>query len=124
MGDCSIVVVGTTAAPTAPSSGETALEPSRGSGPPTSLDKKSSSNPLMTGDQFPQWGNIKPEHVTQAVKQLLSEEGAALDLLEQDLKRAGKNVTFNRIFLPYTQIQLRMDGVLGQISHLSVSTCR
>eukprot|EP00775_Hariotina_reticulata_P010343 gene10343-10500_t len=77
---------------------------------------------VTPGDQFPQWGNIKPEHVAPAVKQLLSEEGATLDLLEQDLKRAGKNVSFSRMFLPYTQIRLRVDGVLGQIDHLSAIT--
>jgi oligopeptidase A len=71
--------------------------------------------------QFPLWDQIKPEHVKPAVNQLIAEESASLDLLEQDLSRAlaAGNVTYNTLFGPFTQIRLRLDSVYGQIDHLS-----
>lgn len=83
-----------------------------------------SVNPLLvSGLQFPLWDQIKPEHVAPAVKQLIAEETASLQLLEQDLSRAlaAGEVTFNKLFGPFTQIRLRLDSVYGQIDHLSVS---
>jgi hypothetical protein len=54
------------------------------------------------------------------VQQVLEEEGASLDLLEADLTRAGGNVTYERIFRPYTQIRYRLDVTYGMIDHLQV----
>lgn len=79
------------------------------------------TNPLLTAGAFPLWDQIKPANIKPAVQQVLAEEGAAFTLLEQDLVRAGRNVTFDRIFKPYTQMELRIDAVTGQIDHLSVS---
>jgi hypothetical protein len=61
--------------------------------------------------------------VLPAVKQVIAEEFASLDLLEQDLAQALKDgsLSFDRVFLPLTQMRLRMDGVYSQIEHLSVS---
>lgn len=89
-----------------------------------SLTSAPSINPLLVPNlQFPLWDQIKPEHVKPAVNQLIAEESASLDLLEQDLSRAlaAGNVTYNTLFGPFTQIRLRLDSVYGQIDHLSVS---
>lgn len=80
----------------------------------------SAPNPLLTTDVFPHWDQIKPEHVAPAVKQLLEEETASLELLEKDLQAAGANVSFERVFKPFSQMRLRMDFVYGQIDHLAV----
>jgi hypothetical protein len=82
-----------------------------------------SANPLMESGPFPRWGEIKAEHVLPAVKQVIAEESASLDLLEQDLVQALKDgsLSFDRLFLPLTQMRLRMDGVYSQFEHLSVS---
>lgn len=81
------------------------------------------SNPLFESGPFPKWDKIKAEHVQPAVSQLIAEESASLDLLEQDLAKALKDgtLTFDRAFLPFTQMRLRLDSVYGQIDHLSVS---
>jgi oligopeptidase A len=81
------------------------------------------ANPLLESGPFPKWGEIKAEHVLPAVKQVIAEESASLDLLEQDLAQALKDgsISFDRVFLPLTQMRLRMDGVYSQIEHLSVS---
>jgi oligopeptidase A len=82
----------------------------------------SNNNPLLvSGLQFPLWDQIKPKHVRPAVKQLIAEEMASLELLEQDLSRAlaAGNITFTKLFGPFTQIRLRLDSVYGQIDHLS-----
>lgn len=82
-------------------------------------------NPLLVPNlQFPLWDKIRPEHVKPAVKQLIAEETASLELLEQDLTRAlaAGNVTFNEVFRSFTQIRLRLDSVYGQFDHLSVSS--
>lgn len=78
-------------------------------------------NPLLESGPFPKWGEIKAEHVLPAVKQVLAEESASLDLLEQDLARAQKDgsLSFDRVFLPITQMRLRLDGVNSQIDHIS-----
>jgi hypothetical protein len=58
--------------------------------------------------------------VGPAIKQLLEEEGAALDLLEADLQAAGKDVEYERVFRPYGQIRYRLDGTFGLIDNLQV----
>lgn len=70
---------------------------------------------------FPQWDKISPQNVGPAVKQVLEEEGAALDLLEADLRAAGKDVTYERIFRPYAQIRYRLDTTYGLMDNLQVS---
>lgn len=79
-----------------------------------------SSNPLLPNALFPDWSKISPSHVAPAVKQLLLEEGAAFDLLEADLRAAGKDVTYERIFRPYAQIRYRLDLTSGLMDHLQV----
>lgn len=81
-----------------------------------------SSNPLIPDALFVEWDKIKPEHVGPAVKQVLEEEGAALDLLEADLAAAGKAVTYERLFRPYAQIRYRLDNTYGLMDHLQVRT--
>lgn len=54
------------------------------------------------------------------MKQLLQEEGAALDLMEADLEAAGKDVTYDRIFRPMGQIRYRLDMTYGLMDHLQV----
>jgi Zn-dependent oligopeptidase len=78
---------------------------------------------MLESGPFPKWADIKAEHVLPAVKQVLAEESASLDLLEQDLTQALKDgsLSFDRVFLPITQMRLRLDGVNGQVDHLSVS---
>jgi len=61
------------------------------------------------------------DQVTPAVKQVLAEETASLELMEKDLAAAGSNITFDRIFNPYRQIRMRVDYVTGQFDHLAVS---
>lgn len=80
-----------------------------------------SSNPLVPNGLFPQWDKIKPESIEPAVKQVLQEEGAALDLLEADLEAAGKDITYERIYRPYAQIRYRLDSTYGLLDHLEVS---
>lgn len=80
-----------------------------------------SSNPLLPNALFPAWDKIKSEQVGPAVKQVLEEEGAALDLLEADLEAAGKDVTYDRIFTPYAQIRYRLDATYGLMDNLQVS---
>lgn len=79
-----------------------------------------SSNPLVPNALFPQWDKIKAADVQPAVAQVLREESAALDLLEADLKAAGKDVTYERIFRPYAQIRYRLDATYGLMDHLQV----
>lgn len=85
------------------------------------------NNPLLAPNwqlklgQLPLWDKIKPEHIQPAVATLIEEESASLDFLEQDLLAGNGAVSFDRIFKPLTQIQLRTDFVSGQFSHLSVS---
>jgi Zn-dependent oligopeptidase len=79
-----------------------------------------SSNPLIPNALFPQWDKISSQNVGPAVKQVLEEEGAALDLLEADLRAAGKDVTYERIFRPYAQIRYRLDTTYGLMDNLQV----
>lgn len=79
-----------------------------------------SSNPLLPNALFVPWDKITPEHVQPAVKQVLEEEGAALDLLEADLEAAGKDVTYERVFRPYAQIRYRLDATYGAMDNLQV----
>jgi oligopeptidase A len=66
---------------------------------------------------------VRPEHVLPAVRAVLNEEGASLELLEQDLERAlvggSGNLSYSRVFQPYTQIRLRLDSVFTLIEHLA-----
>lgn len=82
----------------------------------------SSNNPLLPNALFPQWDKISAVNVGPAIKQIFEEEGAALDLLEADLEAAGKDVTYDRVFRPYSQIRYRLDSTLGLIDNLQVST--
>lgn len=81
----------------------------------------SSSNPLLPNALFPQWDKISAADVGPAIKQVLEEEGAALDLLEGDLQAAGKDVTYERVFRPYSQIRYRLDSTFGLIDNLQVT---
>lgn len=81
----------------------------------------SSSNPLLPNALFPQWAKISAANVGPAIKQVLEEEGAALDLLEADLQAAGKDVTYERVYRPYSQIRYRLDNTFGLIDNLQVS---
>lgn len=74
----------------------------------------------MPNALFPAWDKIKSEQVGPAVKQVLEEEAAALDLLEADLEAAGKDVTYERIFTPYAQIRYRLDATYNLMDHLQV----
>jgi hypothetical protein len=86
------------------------------------------NNPLLAPNwmlklgQLPLWDKIQPEHIQPAVATLIEEETASLEFLEQDLLAGYGAVSFDRIFKPLTQIQLRTDFVSGQFSHLSVSS--
>uniref|UniRef100_A0A383WQC2 oligopeptidase A n=1 Tax=Tetradesmus obliquus TaxID=3088 RepID=A0A383WQC2_TETOB len=83
------------------------------------------NNPLLAPNwqlklgQLPLWDNINPENIQPAVATLIEEETASLYFLEQDLLAGTGAVSFDRIFKPLTQIQLRTDFVSGQFSHLS-----
>jgi hypothetical protein len=107
---------------TANSKPEQGSKPTSSSSKPTSSSSSSSSsdNPLLTTGPFTQYDRIKAEHVVPAVTQLLEEEGAALSLLEGDLTAAGKDMSYERVFRPYTQIRYRLDGLLGVVDHLQV----
>lgn len=87
---------------------------------PANPSVSTSSNPLLPNALFVQWDQVKPSHVIPAVKHILQEETAALDLLEEDLEAAGANVTYERIFKPYAQIRYRLDVTYGIIDHLQV----
>jgi hypothetical protein len=79
-----------------------------------------SSNPLLPNALFAEYDKIKAQHVIPAFKQVMQEEGAALDLLEADLEAAGKDVTYERLFRPYAQIRYRLDITSGLVSNLQV----
>jgi hypothetical protein len=85
------------------------------------------NNPLLAPNwqlklgQLPLWDKIQPQHIQPAVETLIEEETASLELLEQDLLAGNGAISFDQIFKPLTQIQLRTDFVSGQFSHLSVS---
>lgn len=76
-------------------------------------------NPLLLTAGFPRWDEVRPHHIAPAARQVLAEESAALDLLEQDLASGAGALTYERLFAPYTQIRLRVDSILGQAYHLS-----
>ncbi|KAF8062666.1 hypothetical protein HT031_003995 [Scenedesmus sp. PABB004] len=82
------------------------------------------ANPLLDGQrQFLPWDAIRAEHVEPALRQVIAEETASLELLEADLAGAlsagGGGLTFERVMAPLTQIRLRYDAVSGAVSHLS-----
>jgi hypothetical protein len=84
-------------------------------------------NPLLVANGLPVWDAIHSRHVGPAVRQVIREETASLELLEADLAAAlsmpgSGALTFSRIFRPLTQIRLRYDSVSSQISHLTVRT--
>jgi hypothetical protein len=84
-------------------------------------------NPLLAPNwklklgQLPLWDKIQPQHIQPAVEMLIEQETASLEFLEQDLLAGSDQLSFDRVFQPLTQIQLRADFVSGQFSHLSVS---
>jgi Zn-dependent oligopeptidase len=84
-------------------------------------------NPLLASNwrlklgQLPLWDKIQPQHIQPAVETLIEQETASLEFLEQDLLAGSGQLSFDRVFKPLTQIQLRTDFVSGQFSHLSVS---
>jgi Zn-dependent oligopeptidase len=86
-----------------------------------------SDNPLLAPNwklklgQLPLWDKIQPQHIQPAVDTLIEQETASLEFLEQDLLAGSSQLSFDRVFKPLTQIQLRTDFVSGQFSHLSVS---
>lgn len=85
---------------------------------PAQHSVSTSSNPLIPNALFPQWDKISAKDVGPATKQVLEEEGAALDLLEADLRAAGKDVTYERIFRPNAQIRYRLDTTYGLSDNL------
>eukprot|EP00879_Flechtneria_rotunda_P006967 GHRR01007314.1.p1 GENE.GHRR01007314.1~~GHRR01007314.1.p1 ORF type:complete len:740 (+),score=194.22 GHRR01007314.1:275-2494(+) len=85
----------------------------------SAVNSNAGKNPLLYSGAFPRWSDIKPSHVQPAVQQLIAEELASVELLEQDLARMSANITFDRLFKPLTQLRLRLDAVFGQIDHLS-----
>jgi oligopeptidase A len=71
------------------------------------------NNPLLIGKGLPPFGEIKPDHVVPAIKQLLAE-------LDQQLTDLEKNLTptWSGLVEPLTQLEEKLNWSWGIVGHL------
>lgn len=72
-------------------------------------------NPLLDLSGLPRFPEVRPEHVTPAIEQLLSEAHQSL----RDLKEKTEAPTWHNFVAPLEDILDRLGRVWGQVSHLN-----
>ena len=71
-------------------------------------------NPLLDFSGLPRFTDIRPEHVTPAVNQLLADNRAVLDEIRSELAAP----TWENFVEPLEDANERLSRAWGQVSHL------
>ena len=71
-------------------------------------------NPLLDTSGLPRFADIRNEHVEPAIRELLTEQRAAIERIE-----ALPNPTFETVVLPLEEMRHRLGRVWSPVSHLN-----
>ena len=72
-------------------------------------------NPLLDFSGLPRFADIRTEHITPAVAQLLTENRALIDKVREDRTFP----TWDNFVQPITDVNERLSRTWGQVSHLN-----
>jgi oligopeptidase A len=72
-------------------------------------------NPLLDFSGLPRFADIRIEHITPAIKQLLADGRSAIDRIRDDLAKP----TWQNFVQPITDVNERLSRAWGQVSHLN-----
>ncbi|HEX8615464.1 MAG TPA: M3 family metallopeptidase [Telluria sp.] len=73
------------------------------------------SNPLLDFSDLPRFNDIKPEHVTPAIDQLIAHAGAVV----AELEAPGDDVTWDNFVIPLEEATEQLGRAWGVVSHLN-----
>ena len=72
-------------------------------------------NPLLQFSGLPQFDQVRPEHVTPAITQLLDEARALIDTLGQNTEKPG----WDNFARPLEDMEERISRAWSQVSHMN-----
>ncbi|MDQ1830656.1 M3 family metallopeptidase [Massilia scottii] len=73
------------------------------------------SNPLLDFSDLPRFNDIKPEHVTPAIDQLIAQASAVV----AELEAPGDDVTWDNFVIPLEEATEQLGRAWGVVSHLN-----